>query len=84
MKRTQPKINNPYTLTYRARTKDGQWGKWITGTGEWIGLVHVQNQIKMLKLNRKGSDMEFLLEYSGKYLNAKGEEIEGTFKLESR
>jgi hypothetical protein len=77
-------IKNPYTLSHRVRAKNGEWGNWITGTGEWIGMGHVQNQIKMLKRSRKSREMEFKLKYDGKFLNQKGEQIECSFKLDRR
>ena len=84
MKRTQTKIKNPYTLSHRAMKKNGEWGPWIKGVGEWLGIKHVQDQIKMLKRNRKSRTMEFKLEYSGSNLDIHGNQIEGTFKLETR
>jgi len=68
-------VKSDYSLSVRVQNRDGKWSDWTCkGSGEWIGLEHVQSQIKMLRkaFNR---DMEIAFFKDGKYLNYQGEEI---------
>lgn len=69
------KSKSDYSLAVRVQSKDGKWSNWTCkGQGKWIGLEHVQNQIKMLRqaFNR---DMEIAFFKEGKYLGYDGKEI---------
>jgi len=69
-------IKSDYSLTVRVQNRDGSWSDWTCkGSGEWIGLEQVQNQIKMLRkaFNR---DMEIAFVMDGKYLGYDGKELE--------
>ena len=83
-RKPKTQIQNEYTLSYRIRLRNGNWDKWIVGTGQWMGIEHVQGQVMMLKRSRKDRDMEFKIFRDGKYLNLKEQEIEGSFTLDIR
>ena len=43
------KTKTDYSITYRTRLKNGQWGEWKNkAEGLWQGLEVMQNQIKIL------------------------------------
>ena len=48
MKRKQ-KIKNPYHLNFRKKDKNGVWGSWVFGIGEWESLELAQKQIKNIR-----------------------------------
>jgi len=71
-------LSDPYTLRHRYSLHNGQWTNWITGTGQWMGIEHVQGQIKMLARSKKHRAMEIEIIYQGRYLNYIGTEISGS------
>jgi len=83
-RKPKQQIQDEYALSYRIRLRNGNWDKWVIGTGQWIGIEHVQSQVMMLKRSRKDRDMEFKIFRDGKYLNLKEQEIEGSFTLDIR
>lgn len=73
-----------YSLSIRLRSKSGEWMEWQDkGTGEWIGLDHVQKQIAMFKRSFS-RDMEVRFERDGKLLDYNGEETGKAIKYDSR
>jgi hypothetical protein len=73
-----PSLSNPYTLRYRFSDHNGNWTNWSTGFGEWMGIEHVQSQIRMLAKSKKHRQMEIEIKYQGRYLNYIGTEIDGS------
>ena len=74
-KRAKVYHSNPYSLSFRLMLRNGTWGEWQDkGTGEWIGLEHVQAQIRMLK-RAYNRTMEIRFEKDGKLLDYMGNEI---------
>jgi hypothetical protein len=70
------KIVSDYQLAIRYRLKDGAWSKWQDkGEGQWIGLDHVQDQIKMLRRSKINQEVEIAFKCNGKYLDFLGNEI---------
>jgi hypothetical protein len=70
------KIVSDYQLAIRYRLKDGAWSKWQDkGEGQWIGLDHVQDQIKMLRRSKINQEVEIAFKCNGKYLDFSGNEI---------
>jgi hypothetical protein len=77
-------IPNSYMLSHRFRLRNGQWSDWNNGIGQWFGIERVRNQVAMRKRSRPNREMEFSIKYLGKYLDLQGNEIKGSFKLESK
>ena len=70
------KVVSDYQLALRYRLKDGSWSKWQDkGHGEWIGLEHVQDQIKMLRRSKINHEIEIAFKCKEKYLDYAGNEI---------
>jgi len=68
-------LSDSYTLSVRLMKRNGQWGEWMMrGEGQWLGLEHVQGQIRMLK-KAYNRTMEILFEKDGKLLDYTGKEI---------
>lgn len=78
-----PKTKQDYSLSYRVKEKSGQWSQWRIAFGEWIGIEHVQNQIKML-LKAYQRDIEIKFEKDGVLLDQKGEQINRAMIFEKR
>jgi hypothetical protein len=70
------KVVSDYQLALRYRLKDGSWSKWQDkGQGQWIGLEHVQEQIKMLRRSKINHEIEIAFKCKEKYLDYSGNEI---------
>lgn len=73
-----------YSLSIRIRSKSGEWQEWQDkGSGEWIGLQQVQNQIAMFRKSF-ARDMEIAFFKDGKYLDYSGNEIGKPIRYESK
>jgi hypothetical protein len=77
-------IPNSYMLSHRFRLRNGEWSDWNNAVGQWFGIETVQKQVTMLKRSKKEREMEFSIKYLGKYLDLQGNEIKGSFTLESK
>lgn len=77
-------IPNSYMLAHRFRKRNGQWSDWNNAIGQWQGIEIVRNQIAILKRSRPNREMEFSIKYEGKYLDLAGNQIEGSFKLDTK
>jgi len=71
MKRKQ-RIKNEYQLNFRKKDKNGIWGDWCYGSGQWESLELVQKQIKTIRqacfspLEVQFIKDKMLLDYNGK------------------
>ena len=68
--------SNTYQLAIRYRLNSGGWSDWTEkGTGQWIGLEHVQDQIKMIRKAYLKKGIQIIFKYEEKYLDYLGNEI---------
>ncbi len=81
-----PKIHKhklDYSLRYRVKEKNYQWGEWRIAYGQWMGIGTVQNQIKILA-RAYPRDIEVEFEKDKKLLNWEGKEIGKSMIFEKR
>tara|TARA_R110000772_G_scaffold145504_1_gene255460 strand:- start:15683 stop:15934 length:252 start_codon:yes stop_codon:yes gene_type:complete len=83
MAKLPPKPKQDYSLNYRVKQKDGQWGNIKRAYGEWIGLDQVQKQINML-IRAYPRDIEISFGKDGMLLDYDGKEIESPMIFEKR
>ena len=69
-----PKPKHDYLLNYRVKEKSGNWGNWRIAFGQWIGIEHIQAQIKML-IRAYPRDIEIEFKMDGRLLDHNGDEI---------
>ena len=68
--------SNTYQLAIRYRLNSGGWSDWQDkGTGQWIGIEHVQDQIKMIRKAYLKKGIQIIFKYEEKYLDYLGNEI---------
>lgn len=72
-----------YSLRYRVKIKNGQWGEWRIAYSQWMGITTVQNQIKILA-RAYPRDIEVEFEKDKKLLNWEGKEIGKSMIFEKR
>lgn len=72
-----------YSLSYRIKSKDGIWGKWHIGHGQWISLELVQKQIQML-VRSQHRTIEIEFKKDGQLLDYHGNKTEKNIVYETR
>jgi hypothetical protein len=74
MKKTQTKIQNPYTLRMRTFNQVGEPNAWNQkGTGQYTDIETVQKQIRMMKANYPNRTIEVEFVYQGELRGYNGE-----------
>ena len=74
MKKTQTKIQDPYTLRMRTFTQVGDPNEWLQkGTGQYTDIETVQRQIRTMKANYPNRTIEVEFIYEGQLRGYDGE-----------
>jgi hypothetical protein len=74
MKKTQTKIQDPYTLRMRTFTQVGEPNAWTElGTGEFTDIETIQRYIRARKATYPNRTIEIEFIYQGQLRNYKGE-----------
>jgi len=76
MKKTKSPIKNPYTLRMRVLNEDGTAKEWVNiGTGQFISLRVVENQLRILKRSSPNNPIEVEFLHEGKLKDIEGNVI---------
>lgn len=79
---TKQKLN--YSIDFRTRTRSGAWGNWHgKAQGEWQGIDHLRNQIKML-IRASTYDIEIEVIKDGKLIDVNGDETDRYILFQKR
>ncbi len=84
MPKQLPTDKPDYYIEVRHKLKNGQWSDWTErGDGKWIGVEHMQKQVKMLRLAYM-RNLQIKVIKGGKMLDYFGNETDKPIEYDER